>query len=72
VKTEFDLTATSVPRLTQSEIEHKLTQIITTGAPQVALSPVSNVRGAGFDRIMQIWLENSVRTRNLSLYASQT
>lgn len=43
-----------------SIIEPSLTQIITTQATQAALSPVSNVKGAGFDRIIQIWLENTV------------
>lgn len=64
-------TATSVPWLPQSKIEHKLTQITPTGATQIALSPVSDVLGVGFNRIVQIWLENSVHARNLSLLASR-
>lgn len=50
-----------------STIEPTGTQITGAAATQVALSPVSNVKGAGFDRIVQIWLENTVRAENLSV-----
>ena len=43
-----------------STIEPSLTQIVASEATQAALSPVSNVAGLGFDRIIQIWLENTV------------
>ena len=51
---------TSTTRPAESTIEPSLTQIIATEATAPALSPVSNVKGAGFDRIVQIWLENTV------------
>jgi acid phosphatase len=47
-------------RPTSSLIEPSLSQIIATQATATALSPVSNVKGAGFDRFVQIWLENTV------------
>ena len=53
--------ASSVSRPPESTIEPSLTQIIATQATQAALSPVSNVQGAGFNRFVQIWLENTVR-----------
>jgi acid phosphatase len=52
-----------------STIEPTLTQILATEATQTALSPVSNVQGAAFNRIVQIWLENTVRAENPSLLA---
>jgi acid phosphatase len=47
-------------RPTSSLIEPSLSQIIATQSTATALSPVSNVKGAGFDRFVQIWLENTV------------
>lgn len=47
-------------RAPESTIEPSLTQILATQATQVAISPVSNVQGAGFNRFVQIWLENAV------------
>jgi acid phosphatase len=46
-------------RAPESTLEPTLTQILATEATQAALSPVSNVQGAGFNRIVQIWLENT-------------
>jgi acid phosphatase len=52
--------SSSAVRPTSSLIEPALTQIEATAATATALSPVSNVKGAGFDRFVQIWLENTV------------
>ncbi|KAF4633617.1 hypothetical protein G7Y89_g4491 [Cudoniella acicularis] len=46
-------------RLPESTIEASLTQIVATEATEAALSPVSNVNGAAFNRIVQICLENT-------------
>jgi acid phosphatase len=53
--------AASVSRPTFSTVQPSLTQILSTQATATALSPVSNVKGKAFDRIIQIWLENTVR-----------
>lgn len=55
----FAATTSYASRAPESTIEPSLTQIIATQATQAALSPVSNVQGKGFDRIVQIWLENT-------------
>jgi acid phosphatase len=47
-------------RPTSSLIEPAFTQIEASAATATALSPVSNVPGVGFDRFVQIWLENTV------------
>jgi hypothetical protein len=47
-------------RPTFSTIEPSLASIYATQATATSLSPVSNVKGAAFDRIVQIWLENTV------------
>jgi acid phosphatase len=47
-------------RAPESTIEPSTTAIAATQATAPALSPVSNVKGAGFDRLVQIWLENTV------------
>lgn len=60
-------TTSYASRLPESTIAPSVTQIIATEATQVALSPVSNVEGAVFDRIVQIWLENTVRSQGLFL-----
>ncbi|OCL13754.1 phosphoesterase-domain-containing protein [Glonium stellatum] len=57
--TNVAFAATSVSRPPESTLEPSLTQILATEATQAALSPVSNVAGKGFDRIVQIWLENT-------------
>lgn len=58
-------TTNSVSRPAESTIEPSLTQIVASEATQAALSPVSNVAGLGFDRIIQIWLENTVGSLHL-------
>lgn len=50
-------TATTRPAF--STIEPSLSQIVASEATAVALSPVSNVAGKGFNRIITIWLENT-------------
>lgn len=50
---------TSTTRPAESTIEPATASIAASQATQAALSPVSNVAGAGFDRIVQIWLENT-------------
>ncbi len=47
-------------RPTFSTIEPAVASIYATQATATPLSPVSNVKGAAFDRIVQIWLENTV------------
>jgi len=59
----FAATTSYASRAPESTIEPSLTQIIATQATQAALSPVSNVQGKGFDRIVQIWLENTVSSQ---------
>ena len=59
----FAATTSYASRAPESTIEPSLTQIIATEATQVALSPVSNVQGKGFNRIIQIWLENTVSSQ---------
>jgi acid phosphatase len=44
----------------ESTVEPTQPSISAAAATQTASSPVSNVKGAGFDRIVQIWLENTV------------
>lgn len=46
-------------RAPSSTLEPSLGAIESTAATVVPLSPTSNVPGAGFDRIIQIWLENT-------------
>jgi acid phosphatase len=43
----------------ESTIEPSLSSIYAAQATAVPLSPVSNVAGKAFDRIIQIWLENT-------------
>ncbi len=47
-------------RPAESTIEPDLTQIIATQATAQAIAPASNVKGAAFDRIMHVWMENIV------------
>ncbi len=51
-------------RAPASIIEPTLTMILATQATAPALSPVSNVQGAGFNRFVQIWLENVVSIKS--------
>ncbi|KAI9745889.1 MAG: hypothetical protein M1818_000570 [Claussenomyces sp. TS43310] len=44
---------------TQSTIEPSPTQVQSSEATATGISPVSNVQGLAFDRIIQIWLENT-------------
>lgn len=44
----------------EQTLEPTLGAIEAAAATAAVLSPVSNVKGAGFDRIIQIWLENVV------------
>lgn len=46
-------------RAPESTLEPATATIAATQATALALSPVSNVQGAGFDRLVQIWLENT-------------
>lgn len=63
--------ATSRPPI--STIEPTLSSIIAAQATAQPLSPTSNVQGASFDRIIQIWLENTnYEVRPFSATASST
>ncbi|KIW01880.1 hypothetical protein, variant [Verruconis gallopava] len=53
------LAATSASEPPESTIEPTLAAIQSAAATAVARSPVSNVKGAGFSRFYQIWLENT-------------
>ncbi|AEO70364.1 uncharacterized protein THITE_122814 [Thermothielavioides terrestris NRRL 8126] len=60
----------------ESTIEPSLSSIYAAQATAVPLSPVSNVAGKAFDRIIQIWLENtdynaSAADSNMQWIASQ-
>jgi acid phosphatase len=46
-------------RPAEQTIEPTLASILATQATAVPQSPVSNVGGKAFDRIIQIWLENT-------------
>jgi hypothetical protein len=65
-------TASYPSRPPQSTIEPTSTAIAAAEATQVTLSPVSDVQGKAFNRIVQIWLENTVGAQNPSLLASRT
>jgi acid phosphatase len=73
----FAATSTSyASRPTFSTIEPAVASIYATQATATPLSPVSNVKGAAFDRIIQIWLENTDYSKaaadpNLQFLASQ-
>ena len=56
----FAATTSYAPKPTFTTIQPALTSILATQATTVPLSPVSNVKGVAFDRIVQIWLENTV------------
>jgi acid phosphatase len=51
--------ATSVAEPPEKTVEPSLSSIVATAATTVPLSPVSNVKGAAFDRFFQVWLENT-------------
>ena len=53
-------TTTYAARPTFSTIQPALSAILATQATALPASPTSNVKGAAFDRIIQIWLENTV------------
>lgn len=52
--------AASASRPAESTIEPAATAISASAASSTPLSPTSDVKGKGFDRIVQIWLENTV------------
>jgi hypothetical protein len=57
----FAATSTSyATRPPISTIQPSLASIYAAQATATSLSPVSNVKGQAFDRIIQIWLENTV------------
>jgi hypothetical protein len=65
---DIALATSSYPsRAPESTIEPTLTQILATQATAPALSPFSNVKGAAFDRFVQIWLENTVSSESRKL-----
>jgi acid phosphatase len=43
----------------ESTVQPPKTAIDAAAATQSALSPVSDVKGAAFDRFYQVWLENT-------------
>jgi acid phosphatase len=43
-----------------STIQPSVVDILASQATAIAISPTSNVKGVAFDRIIQIWLENTV------------
>jgi acid phosphatase len=47
-------------RPTFSTIQPPLASIYAAQATATSLSPISNVKGVAYDRIVQIWLENTV------------
>jgi acid phosphatase len=55
--------ATSVKEPAESTIQPSKTDIDAVAATQSALAPVTNVKGAAFDRFYQVWLENTVSSR---------
>ncbi len=58
----------------QSTIEPTLSDINAAAATAVPQSPVSNVAGKAFDRIIHVWLENTdynVSLTQTSVYGSQ-
>lgn len=57
---EVALAITSTTRPVFSTIEPTLASISAAQSTATPLSPVSNVKGLAFDRIVQIWLENTV------------
>jgi hypothetical protein len=58
----FVSAVTAAKEPAESTIQPDATAISAAAATQTALSPISNVKGAAFDRFIQIWLENTVST----------
>ncbi|CZR51744.1 related to acid phosphatase Pho610 [Phialocephala subalpina] len=58
-KLALGATATYASRPPLSTVEPTIASIIASEASATPLSPVSNVPGLAFDRIVQIWLENT-------------
>jgi hypothetical protein len=56
----FAATTTYPARPTFSTIEPALSAIRAAQATAIPSSPTSNVKGKAFDRIIHIWLENTV------------
>jgi acid phosphatase len=56
----FAATTSYASRPTFSTIQPALSSIRAAQATATPLSPVSNVKGIAFDRIIHIWLENTV------------
>jgi hypothetical protein len=54
------LAAASVSRPAESTIEPAATAISAAAASATPIVLTSDVKGKGFDRIVQIWLENTV------------
>lgn len=64
------LAASYASRPPYSTVEPSLTQIAATQATQQAISPVSNAKGIAFDRIVHIWMENTVHSLPLIFIVS--
>jgi len=58
------VSAASTAKPAFSTIEPSLTQIQAASATATPLSPTSNVQGKAFNRIIQIWLENTVSSHS--------
>lgn len=59
--------AASATRPAESTIEPAATAISAAAASSTPIVLTSDVKGKGFDRIVQIWLENTVRHSALLL-----
>jgi uncharacterized PurR-regulated membrane protein YhhQ (DUF165 family) len=51
----------------EATFEPSLSQIAATAATATPLSPQSNVTGVAFDRLIQVWLENTVSLKSSEL-----
>jgi acid phosphatase len=60
-------TTTYASRSPFSTIEPTLSSIVATEPSSTPLVSTSDVKGVAFDRIVQIWLENTASTWKLSL-----
>ena len=60
-------TTTYPARPAVSTIQPALSDIRAAQATTIPSSPTSNVKGKAFDRIIHIWLENTVSLRNVNL-----
>lgn len=61
--------AASASRPAESTIEPAATAISAAAASSTPVVLTSDVKGKGFDRIVQIWLENTVR--HVALFVTQ-